>query len=88
MTSLGLEHDVIDREAYRRTVDWFGKAGILLPTFAQLAAPGSIPAGIRQQLGAVDPDQANPWNLFRVHWYNDRDRAGQATVPVHVVLPG
>ncbi len=23
-----------------------------------------------------------------MHWYNDRDRAGQAAVPVHVVLPG
>ena len=88
MTSLGLGRDVIDRETYRRTVDWFAKAGILLPTFAQLAAPGSIPAGIRQRLGAVHPDQADPWNLFRVHWYNDRDRAGQAAVPVHVVLPG
>jgi cysteine synthase len=88
VTSTGLGHDVIDPETYRRTVDWFGRAGILLPTFAQLAAPGSIPAEIRQQLEAADPDEASPWNLFRVHWYNDRDRAGQATVPVHVVLPG
>jgi cysteine synthase len=88
VTLMGLGHDVIDRETYRRTVDWFGRAGILLPTFAQLAAPGSIPAEIRQQLKAADPDRANPWNLFRVHWYNSRDRAGQATVPVHVVLPG
>jgi cysteine synthase len=87
MTSLGLEHDVIDRETYRRTVGVFRGAGILLPTFAQLAAPGRIPAEIRQQLGAVDPDQADPGNLFRVHWYNDRDRSGLAAVPVHVVLP-
>jgi cysteine synthase len=87
MTSLGLEHDVIDRDTYRRTVDWFRSAGVLLPTFAQLAAPDTIPAAIRDPLKAVDPDQADPANLFRVHWYNDRDRAGQAAVPVHVVLP-
>jgi len=87
MTSLGLEHNVIDGQTYRRTLDWFRSAGIVLPTFAELAAPGSIPAAIRQRLAAVDPDQADPWNLFRVHWYNDRDRAGQAAVPVHVVLP-
>ena len=68
MTSLGLEHDVIDRETYRRTVDWFGKTGILLPTFAQLAAPDSLPAGIRHHVESVGPDAANPWNLFRVHW--------------------
>jgi cysteine synthase len=88
MTSLGLEHDVIDRETYRRTVDWFRSAGILLPTFAQLAAPGTLPAGLLQQLKAVPADAADRRNLFRVHWSNDRDRAGQAAVPVHVVLPG
>ena len=87
VTVLGLEHDVIDRETYRRTVDWFRSAGVLLPTFAQLAAPDTIPAAIRQQLTTVQADEADPRNLFRVHWYNDRDRAGQAAVPVHVVLP-
>jgi cysteine synthase A len=87
MTWMGLEHDVIDRETYRRTVDWFRRAGILLPTFAQLATPDSIPAKVRESLTEVHPDQASPGNLFRVHWYNDRDRAGRAAVPVHVVLP-
>jgi len=87
MTSLGLERDVIDRATYQRTVDWFRSAGVLLPTFAQLAAPDTIPATIRAALKEVDPDQADPRNLFRVHWYNDRDRAGQAGVPPHVVLP-
>ncbi len=88
MTGTGLARDVIDLGTYRRTVEWFRRAGILLPTFAQLAAPGSIPAEILRQLEAVDPDKANPWNLFRVHWYNDRGRVGQAAGPVHVVLPG
>jgi cysteine synthase A len=87
MTSLGLEHDVIDHQTYQRTVDWFRSAGLALPTFAQLAAPDTIPATIREPLKDVDPDRADPRNLFRVHWYNDRDRAGQAAVPVHVVLP-
>src|SRR5579859_719553 len=87
MTSLGLEHDVIDPDTYRRTVDWFRSAGVLLPAFAQLAAPDTIPAATRASLKDVHPDQAHPGNLFRVHWYNDRDRAGQAAVPVHVVLP-
>ena len=46
MTSLGLEHDVIDRETYHRALDWFRSAGIALPTFAQLAAPDAIPAAV------------------------------------------
>jgi cysteine synthase len=76
-----------ERDTYRRTVEVFRSAGILLPTFAQLAAPDTLPAELLQQLKAVPADQADPRNLFRVHWYNDRDRVGQAAVPVHVVLP-
>jgi cysteine synthase len=88
VTSLGLERHVVDRDVYGRTVDRFREAGILLPTFAQLATPASIPAEIRHALAAVKADEADPRNLFRVHWYNDGGRTGQATVPGHVVLPG
>jgi cysteine synthase len=85
--SLGLERHVLDGQIYRRTVDRFREAGILLPTFAQLAAPSAIPTGISEALAGVKADQADPLNLFRVHWYNDSGRVGQAAVPVHVVLP-
>jgi cysteine synthase len=88
VSSLGLERDVVDPEVYRRTVRRFREAGILLPTFAQLAAPDSIPAAIKHSLAAVKADEADPRNLFRVHWYNDAERTGQAAVPAHVVLPG
>ena len=87
MASLGLELHVVDHEVYGRTVGRFREAGILLPTFGQLAAPGSIPAGIRESLAGTAADEADPRNLFRVHWYNDDGRTGQAAVPGHVVLP-
>jgi cysteine synthase len=87
VTSLGLERQVLDHQVYDRTVDRFREAGIALPTFAQLAAPASIPAGIRDALTGVKADEADPLNLFRVHWHNDSRRIGQAAVPVHVVLP-
>jgi len=87
VTSLGLERHIVDREVYGRTVERFREAGIVLPTFAQLAAPGSIPAGIRQAVAGAKADEADPLNLFRTHWYNDSERVGQAAVPVHVVLP-
>jgi cysteine synthase len=87
VASLGLERHVVDREVYGRAVDRFREAGILLPTFAELAAPGSIPAGIWDSLAGVKADEADPRNLFRVHWYNDGARVGLASVPVHVVLP-
>ncbi len=88
MTSLGLEQHVVDGEVYGRTVGRFREAGILLPTFGQLAAPESIPPGIRDSLAGTAADEADPRNLFRVHWYNDGGRTGQAAVPGHVVLPG
>jgi cysteine synthase len=88
VTSLGLERQVVDREVYNRAVGRFGAAGILLPTFAQLAMPANIPARIRDSLAGVEADAADPRNLFRVHWYNDDGRTGQVAVPVHVVLPG
>jgi cysteine synthase len=87
VTALGLERHVVDRDAYDRTVHRFREAGILLPTFAELAAPASMPTGIRESLAGVKPDEADPVNLFRVHWYNDGERTGQAAVPVHAVLP-
>ena len=87
MTSLGLGREVIDGGTYRRTVEAFRSAGIVLPTFAQLAAPATLPAGMLAALAALKADEADPRNLVRVHWYNDRERIGQAAVPVHVVLP-
>jgi cysteine synthase len=87
MTRLGLERHLVDDEIYRRSVDRFREAGIVLPTFAQLAEPSSIPAAVKAGLGSVDPDDAHPLNLFRVHWYDDAGRTGSVDVPEHVVLP-
>jgi cysteine synthase len=87
MSALSPERDIADHRTYGAAVGWFRQAGIQLPTFAQLAEPRTIPAGIRDQLGAVHPDHADARNLFRVHWYNDGDRSSLAAVPEHVVLP-
>jgi cysteine synthase A len=87
VTSLGLERHVVDGDVYDRAVHRFRAAGIVLPTFAQLATPAAIPVGIQRSLRGVKPDEADPLNLFRVHWHNDAGRTGQAAVPVHAVLP-
>lgn len=87
MTTLGLEKDVVDEGILSRTAKRFAEAGIVLPTFAQLADPSQIPAERTAGLDTVDPDAADPRNLFRVHWYNDADRRGRGAIPQHVVLP-
>ncbi len=86
MPTPGLEEHIVDRGIYERTVARFREARILLPTFAQLAEPASIPGEIRGELAGVKPDEAHPLNLFRVHWYNGKDRTSQSDVPGHVVL--
>ena len=87
MTRLGLEADIVDNGTYKRTVDWLRERGVALPTFTQLAEPATIPASIRAAVDAVDPDAPHPLNLFRVHWFNGRDRRRLAAVPEHLVLP-
>ncbi len=86
MHRLGLERTLVDKDAYRRTVERFHEAGIVLPTFAQLADPATIPGPIVEALSGVDPDAAHPLNLFRVHWFNGADRKRRVDVPEHVVL--
>jgi cysteine synthase len=83
----GLERDIVDRAVYERTVRRFSEAGIVMPTFAQLAYPGTVDPGALTALAGVDPDAADPANLLRVHWYNGSDRSSRGTLPAHVVLP-
>jgi cysteine synthase A len=87
MRRLGLERELVDRDVYDRTVERFREARILLPTFAQLADPTTIPEAVRAGLSSVGPDDAHPLNLFRVHWYNGPDRTETVALPDHVELP-
>ena len=78
---------VVDQGAYDRTVERFQQAEILLPTFAELADPSTIPAAVTTELTHVGADDAHPLNLFRVHWYNAADRTSRTEVPGHLVIP-
>ena len=87
MRRLGLEQEVVDPHVYQRTVERFRDAGIVMPTFAQLAEPATIPAAFAAQLREVDPDAPHPRNLFRAHWYNGWGSPDPLGLPEHVVLP-
>lgn len=86
MTRLGVDDELIDRGTRDHAVTRFREAGIVLPTFKQLAQPASISPEIRGRLTEIGPDEPHPLNLFRVHWYNDRTRRVQADVPDHLIL--
>jgi cysteine synthase len=86
MRDLAQIPDVVDRGLVRRAARRLGAAGIVLPTFAQLADPVAIPGEVHARLATVDPDAPDAANLFRVHWHNAADRRGLDAVPGHVVL--
>ena len=71
MGKLGLEEKVVDAETLLKTAQQFKSRGIKLPTFEQLQDPRKIPDDIKKALLQIDPDEAHPLNLYRVHWYND-----------------
>jgi cysteine synthase len=87
MTQLGLEREIVEKRAYDRAVARFREQRIRLPKFAELAEPSRIPQPVVSALAAVDPDAADPRNLFRVHWNNAPDRRSRLAVPDHLVLP-
>ena len=81
MARLGLETKLVDGEVYKRTLARFREAGVVLPKFAELKDPSTIPQAIAERLADVDPDAPHPLNLFRVHWFNDASRRGRAKSP-------
>ncbi len=87
MSSLGVEDHVVDPQTRDRAVAHFRSADIVLPTLGELADPSRIPAAVTEALRSVGPDEADPRNLFRIHWYNDATRVARTPVPDHVVLP-
>lgn len=78
---------VVDEQVLDRARDHLRAQGVRLPKIAELADPATIPAEVAAGLEGVAPDDADPRNLFRVHWYNDEPRTGRAPLPRHIVLP-
>jgi cysteine synthase len=83
-TKLGASADVIDERAVANAVTRFAEQRIVMPTFAELADPVAHIAP--ERTAGVGKDEADPRNLWRVHWHNDL-HGEQVPVPEHVVLP-
>jgi len=61
---------------------------IVLPTYAQMANPSTIPEDIKQELRAIGRDEAHSRNLFRVNWENERVDFGGGFAGVnHLSIP-
>ncbi len=69
-----------------KTSEYFKKKGIILPKISELCDPHSISEDILKRLKNIDKDAIDPLNLFRVHWFNNRNHSDISKIPEHIVL--
>ena len=87
---LGLAGTVVDADALERSVAQFRAQGVLLPTFAQLADPSTIPDCRARRAGRRRPRRRRPRQPVPGPLAQPRSTATTPTwvaVPEHVVLP-
>lgn len=78
--------EIVDTKRRSAAVDRLRDAGVMLPTWSNLADPARSSAA-PAKLATVGPDAPDRGNLWRVHWYNAANRKDRVDVPGHVVLP-
>ena len=87
MSELTLIPEIADRDVRAKAVERLGELRVALPTFSELADPGTMPKRQVGLLEGVDPEVPSAANLWRVHWFNDEKRTGRVDVPAYLVLP-
>lgn len=61
---------------------------VIIPTFAQMKNPETIPAAIQEKLKSVGLWDVNPLNLFRITWKNEpKNSGGLFGSPNYIELP-
>ena len=61
----------VNQEVLDHTIARFRERKILLPTFAQMRDPHTVPKKIKDRLGQVGLWDVDPVNLFRITWKNE-----------------
>src|SRR5687767_1105089 len=61
----------INDDVLARTVELMRERRILLPTFAQMRDPSTVPDAIKRRLKSVGMWDIDPVNLFRITWKNE-----------------
>ena len=65
-----------NEEQMDRNARLCARQGILLPTYAEMTDPETIPEEIRQELRHIGRDDVHSRNLFRVTWENEPSEHG------------
>ncbi len=66
----------INGEQRKKNIQRCREKGILLPTFAQMRDPETIPSSVKEELSHIGLWDVHPRNLFRVTWHNEAVEKG------------
>jgi cysteine synthase A len=61
----------VNEQVLARTAERCRERGIVIPTFAQMRDPSSLPAAVTDRLRSVGLWDVDPLNLFRITWKNE-----------------
>jgi cysteine synthase len=81
-----LQPEIVDGARRRAAIERLRQVGGRLPTWSELADP-RLERETSPMPTQVDPDAPDAANLWRVHWFNGRDRKSLTEIPDHLVLP-
>lgn len=71
-----MSHYPINEDLIKKNAAYCREHGILIPTFAQMREPETIPAAIRDHLREIGLWDLHPANLFRITWKNEPTTEG------------
>ncbi|HTX72743.1 MAG TPA: pyridoxal-phosphate dependent enzyme [Rectinemataceae bacterium] len=67
----------IDENQRKKNIERCREKGIILPTYAQMRDPNTVPAEIKKELANIGLWDVHSRNLFRVTWHNEpKERGG------------
>ena len=66
----------INREQLDRNIKKARETGVIIPTFAQMKHPETIPQAVKDRLTKVGLWDVDPLNLFRITWKNEPVASG------------
>src|SRR5262245_38571446 len=66
----------IDESVLEKTVRRCAERNVVIPTFAQLRDPATVPAQVKARLANVGMSDLDPANLFRITWKNEPKATG------------
>lgn len=77
--------EIVDHSILQKSVQRFREKEIILPTFAQMRDPETIPGNIKDKLKHTGLWDLNPLNLFRITWKNEPREKGGLFGPVNFI---